>query len=76
MNLTSLRWLTWGTIAGSVASALLLAAGDSGPLPRGPHQAPPQVLRAEDEAARPALPREPTRAGFAAKPAPASGASR
>lgn len=30
MNLSSLRLLTWGTIAGSVGSALLLAAGDAG----------------------------------------------
>jgi hypothetical protein len=76
MNLISLRWLTWGTIAGSVASALLLASGDSGPLPRGAHQAPPQVPGTVDDAARASLPSEPTRAGFAALPAPASGASR
>ncbi|MGE5116766.1 MAG: hypothetical protein ACM3N6_09785 [Betaproteobacteria bacterium] len=30
MNLSSLRLLTWATIAGSVGSALLLAASDAG----------------------------------------------
>jgi len=30
MTLTSLQVLTWGTVAGAVLSALLLAAGESG----------------------------------------------
>lgn len=38
MNLTLLRVLTWGTVAGAVVSALLLASGESG-LPEWSHRA-------------------------------------
>jgi hypothetical protein len=49
MTLSSLQALTWCTVAGAVASALLLASGDSG-LPDGPRQ------RHHDAAPRTALP--------------------
>jgi hypothetical protein len=76
MNLTSLRWLTWGTIAGSVASALLLAAGDSGLATNGERRVP-AALRANEAGRAPlALPDEPTRAGALREVPAASGASR
>lgn len=71
MNLSSLRMLTWGTIAGSVASALLLAAGESGIPPSAPRAAR-TAPAAETPLLR--LPAEATAAGR--RPAtPASGAS-
>jgi hypothetical protein len=64
MNLQSLRLLTWATIAGSVASALLLASGElRAPLPRATRavvQAPAQGGAAKSPAP---LPSEPTAAG-------------
>jgi hypothetical protein len=74
MNRFSLRLLTWGTIAGSVASALLLAAGESG-LPA------PVARRASAASAQPPdaglrLPEEATGAGPRAADQRASGASR
>jgi hypothetical protein len=73
MNLLSLRWLTWGTIAGSVASALQLAAGESGlhaPAPRhGPGAQPPNAHALP-------LPSEPTAAGPRSPSKPASSASQ
>ena len=71
MNLSSLRMLTWGTIAGSVASALLLAAGESG-IPSSAPRAGRTVPAAEAPLLR--LPAEATGAGRRAA-TPASGAS-
>jgi len=75
MNLLSLRLLTWGTIGGSVVSALLLAAGESGlpptPVARG---APAAASGPRGPGLR--LPEEATAAGPRAAARPASGASR
>lgn len=74
MNLFSLRLLTWGTIAGSVVSALLLAAGESGlPTPVA-RRAPAASAQPPDGGLR--LPEEATGAGSRATGPPASGASR
>lgn len=65
MNLSSLRLLTWGTIAGSVASALLLAGSDwrGAGAARAERQA--QRASARLDPARPptSLPVEPVAAG-------------
>jgi hypothetical protein len=63
MTLTSLRALTWGTVAGAVLSALLLAAGESG-LPDWSR------LRRGDAASANALPGDPTGATLSRKAAP------
>jgi len=55
MNLYSLRTITWGTVAGAVISALLLAGIESG-LPDGSRTSP-------KGSAAFALPSEPTGAG-------------
>lgn len=71
MNLSALRLLTWGTVAGSVASALLLAAGESA-LPRFADGSGAPGQAAPDGRLR-TLPSEPTaagRPGAAAHPAP------
>ena len=60
MTLTSLRALTWGTVAGAVLSALLLAAGESG-LPDW------NRLRRSDAASANALPGDPTGATLSRK---------
>jgi hypothetical protein len=62
MRYVAMQVLTWGTIAGSIGSALLLAALES---PPARHSVEPQTLSA--------LPIEPTRAGHARRPStPAS----
>ncbi|HEY2929360.1 hypothetical protein [Piscinibacter sp.] len=68
MTLNSLRALTWGTVAGAVLSALLLAAGESG-LPDWSR------LRRGDAASASALPGDPTGATLGRKstPVPAAG---
>lgn len=62
MNLTALRLLTWGTVTGSIACAMWLAAGESA-LPR--FDAPASAGPAPGD---PALPDEPTAAGRRAEP--------
>ena len=66
MTLTSLRALTWGTVAGAVLSALLLAAGESG-LPDWSR------LRRGDAASANALPGDPTGATLSRKPTAPAG---
>jgi hypothetical protein len=75
MNLFSLRLLTWGTIAGSVVSALLLAAGESG-LPTPVARRAPAAASAQSPDADLRLPEEATGAGPRAAGRPASSASR
>jgi hypothetical protein len=74
MNLLSLRLLTWGTIVGSVVSALLLAAGESG-LPVPVARRASSAASAQSDAGL-ALPEEATGAGPRAAGRAASGASR
>jgi len=75
MNLLSLRLLTWGTIVGSVVSALLLAAGESG-LPAPVARRASSAASAQASDAGLALPQEATGAGPRAAGRAASGASR
>jgi hypothetical protein len=75
MNLFSLRLLTWGTIAGSIVSALLLAAGESG-LPTPVARRAPAAASGQPPDGGLRLPEEATGAGPRAADRPASGASR
>lgn len=69
MNLSSLQTLTWGTIAGAIVSALLLAAVESG-LPDQPRAA------SRRDAAAPPLPTQPTAAGPSGSVPPATERAR
>jgi hypothetical protein len=80
MSHLSLQMLTWGTIAGAVASAVLLAANDDGNGASLSFDLDPPTLgqRAEQQLQnlRSELTREPTRAGRAPSNTASSAASR